>query len=110
MKKVVKREIIKWLDAGIAYPMGEPVQSIVKKGGVTVVANEKKELIPARTVTDWRICMDYRKLNKPTKMDHFPLQLTDQMLDMLASKEFSYFFDSYSAITKLHDGNFYMPL
>ncbi|KAL4341124.1 hypothetical protein GQ457_08G032790 [Hibiscus cannabinus] len=44
-----------------------------KKGGMTVVTNEAKELLPTRTVTGWRICMDYRKLNKATKNDHFPL-------------------------------------
>jgi hypothetical protein len=48
-----------------------PVQVVPKKGGMTVVKNDKNELIPQRTVTAWRMCIDYRKLNKATKKDHF---------------------------------------
>jgi hypothetical protein len=46
-----------------------------------VVKNEKTELIPQRTVTGWRMCIDYRKLNKTTKKDHFPLPFIDEMLE-----------------------------
>ncbi|KAJ9541848.1 hypothetical protein OSB04_028354 [Centaurea solstitialis] len=89
MKEVVKKEILKWLDAGIIYPIASstcvsPVQCVPKKGGVTVITNDKNELIPTRTVTGWRICMDYRRLNKATKKDHFPLPFIAQMLDRLA--------------------------
>ncbi|KAL4282046.1 hypothetical protein GQ457_03G016260 [Hibiscus cannabinus] len=86
MKDVVRKEILKWLDAGIIYPISDsewvsPVQCVPKKGGITVISNEKNELIPTRTVTGWRVCMDYRKLNKATRKDHFPLPFIDQMLD-----------------------------
>ncbi|KAK8684264.1 hypothetical protein V6N13_040294 [Hibiscus sabdariffa] len=86
MKKVVRKEIIKWLDAGVIYPISDSswvshVQCVPKKGGITVVTNDENELLPIRTVTGWRICMDYRKLNKATKNDHFPLPFIDQMLD-----------------------------
>jgi hypothetical protein len=37
-----------------------------------VVKNEKNKLIPQRTMTGWRMCIDYRKLNKATKKDHLP--------------------------------------
>ena len=55
MKEVVKKEILKWLDAGIIYPISDsswvsPVQCVPKKGDMTVVANEKNELIPTRTL------------------------------------------------------------
>ncbi|KAL5570702.1 hypothetical protein UlMin_020299 [Ulmus minor] len=55
MKEVVKKEIIKWLDAGIIYPISDsswvsPVQCVPKKGGMTVVENAKNELIPTRIV------------------------------------------------------------
>ncbi|KAL4351851.1 hypothetical protein GQ457_06G014510 [Hibiscus cannabinus] len=101
MKKVVMKEIIKWLDAGVIYPISDsswvsPVQCVPKKGGITVVTNDENELLPTRTVTGWRICMDYRKLNKATKKDHFPLPFIDQMLDRLAGKEFYCFLDGYS--------------
>ncbi|KAH9770018.1 hypothetical protein KPL71_012225 [Citrus sinensis] len=32
-----------------------PVQCVPKKGGITVMANEKNKLIPTRTVTGWRV-------------------------------------------------------
>ncbi|KAJ9561910.1 hypothetical protein OSB04_007070 [Centaurea solstitialis] len=106
MKEVVKKEILKWLDAGIIYPIAgsswvSPVQCVPKKGGVTVVENEKNELIPTRVVTGWRICMDYRKLNKATHKDHFPLPFIDQMLDRLASKEYYCFLDGYSGYNQI---------
>ncbi|XP_019236126.1 PREDICTED: uncharacterized protein LOC109216433 [Nicotiana attenuata] len=67
MKEVVKKEVIKLLDAGIIFPISDsnwvsPVQCVPKKGGMTVVENEKNELIPTRTVTGWRVCIDYRRL------------------------------------------------
>ncbi|XP_062118728.1 uncharacterized protein LOC133832394 [Humulus lupulus] len=45
MKEVVKKEIIKWLDAGIIYPISDsswvsPVPCVPKKGGITVVENK----------------------------------------------------------------------
>lgn len=106
MKEVVKKKIIKWLDAGIIYPISDsswvsPDQCVPKKGGMTVVENAKNELIPTRVVTCWRICMDYRKLNKNTRKDHFPLPFIDQMLDRLARREYYYFLDGYSGYNQI---------
>nr|GEV22504.1 reverse transcriptase domain-containing protein [Tanacetum cinerariifolium] len=57
---VIKKEVIKLLDAGMIYPISDsPWVSLIhympKKGGMTVVANENNELIPTRLVTDWRV-------------------------------------------------------
>ncbi|KAJ9543738.1 LOW QUALITY PROTEIN: hypothetical protein OSB04_023445 [Centaurea solstitialis] len=106
MKEVVKKEILKWLHAGIIYPISSsswvsPVQCVPKKGGTTVITNDKNELIPTRTITGWRICMDYRQLNLATKKDHFPLPFIDQMLDRLAGKEFFCFLDGYSGYNQI---------
>ena len=77
MREVVKKEVLKLLNAGIIYPVPHSewvslVQVVPKKGGMTVVENSKNELIPQRAVTGWRMCIDYRKLNKATKKDHSP--------------------------------------
>ncbi|XP_039022900.1 uncharacterized protein LOC120155410 [Hibiscus syriacus] len=45
---------------------------LLKKGGVTMVKNEDNEFLMMRTVTGWRIYVDYQKLNKGTKNDKFP--------------------------------------
>jgi len=100
MREVVKKEVIKSLHAGIIYllPHSEwvsPVQVMPKKGGMTVIMNEKNELILQRTVTGWRMCIDYSKLNKATRKDHFPLPFIDEMLDRLANHSFFCFLDGY---------------
>ncbi|GJR89041.1 reverse transcriptase domain-containing protein [Tanacetum coccineum] len=69
------------------------LEVVPKKGGMTVVKNEKDELIPQRTVTGWRVCIDYRKLNNATRKDHFPLPFIDQMLERLAGHEYYCFLD-----------------
>ncbi|KAJ9565113.1 hypothetical protein OSB04_001079 [Centaurea solstitialis] len=74
MKEVVKKEILKWLDAGIIFPIAG---------------------------SSWRICMDYRRLNKATQKDHFPLPFIDHMLDRLAGKEYYCFLDGYSGYNQI---------
>ncbi|XP_070002605.1 uncharacterized protein [Nicotiana sylvestris] len=106
IQELVKKEIIKWLDAGVVYPISDSswtssVQCVPKKGGMTMVTNDKNELIPTRTVTEWMVCMDYRKLNKITRKDHFPLPFLDQMLDRLADHAFYCFLDGYSGYNQI---------
>ena len=47
MKEVVRKEVLKWLNAGFIYaisysPWVSPVHVVPKKGGFTVIRNEKK--------------------------------------------------------------------
>ena len=106
MKEVVRKEVLKWLDTGVIYPISDsawvsPVQAVSKKGGTTVIRTENNILLPSRTVTGWRICIDYRKLNKATRKDHFPLPFLDQMLDRLAGHEYYCFLDGYSGYNQI---------
>ena len=98
MKEVVRKEVLKWLDTGVIYPIFDsswvsPVQVVPKKGGTTMIRTESNTLLPSRTITRWRICIDSRKLNKATRKDHFPLPFLDQMLDQLAGHEYYCFLD-----------------
>ena len=101
MKEVVRKEVLKWLNAGSIYaisdsPWVSPVHVVPKNGGFTMIRNEKNELILTRTVTRWRVCIDYRKLNTATRKEHYPLHFIDQMLNRLARHSHYYFLDGYS--------------
>ena len=98
--------MLKWLDTWVIYPISDsawvsPVQVVPKKGGTTVIKTENNILLPSRTVTGWRICIDYRKLNKATRKDHFPLPFLDQILDRLAGYQYYCFLDGYSGYNKI---------
>ena len=106
MKEVVRTEVLKWLDARVIYPISDSswvslVQVVHKKGGTTMVVNEKNELLPPRTVTGWRICIDYWRLNKVTRKDHFPLPFIDQTLDRLVGNEYFCFMYGYSGYNQI---------
>ncbi|KAJ6969900.1 hypothetical protein NC653_034455 [Populus alba x Populus x berolinensis] len=106
MKEVVKNEVIKLLDNGVIYPIFDskwvcPTQVVPKKSRVTVITNEKNELFPTRTITGWRMCIDYRKLNSMTIKDHFPLPLMDKILERVAGHEFYCFLDGYSGYNQI---------
>ena len=93
--------ILKLLNAGIIYAISDsswvsPVQVVPKKGRMTVAKNDNNEFIPTRTVTSWRVYMDYRKLNKAIRKDHFPLPFIDQMLDRLNRYSYYCFLGGYS--------------
>ena len=89
MKDVAKAEVIKPLDAEVIFPILDnsrvsPVQVVPKKGGMPVVTNGKSKPISTRTVTGWRVCIDYRKLNDAARKDHFLLPYVNQMMERLS--------------------------
>eukprot|EP00253_Pinus_taeda_P017782 PITA_17782 len=88
LKDIVREEVQKLLDAGFIYPISDservsPLVLVPKKNG------------------KWRICVDYRELNKATKKDHFPLPFIDQVLDGLAGKRFFSFLDGFSRYNQI---------
>jgi hypothetical protein len=112
MREVVKKEVLKLLNARVIYHVSDiewvsPVQVVLKKGGMTVIRNEKNELIPQRTDIGWRTCIDYQKLNKATRKDHFPLPFIDEMLERLANHSFFCYLDGYSSYHQIsiHPGD-----
>jgi hypothetical protein len=58
LSDVLKKEVQKLLEAGLIYPISDsnwviPIHVVPKKGGVTVVINEKGESVAKRTQTGW---------------------------------------------------------
>ena len=104
MKEVVRKEIIKLLEAGIIYPVADSqwvshVHCVPKKGGITVVP--KDELILQRIITGYRMVIDFLKLNKATKKDCYPLPFIDQMLERLSKHTHFCFLDGYSGFSQI---------
>jgi hypothetical protein len=98
MREVVKKEVLKLLNAGVIYPVSDsewasPAQVVPKKGGMMVISNEKNELIPQQTATGWWMCIYYQKLYKATRTDHFPLPFIDEMLEGLANHSYFYYLE-----------------
>jgi hypothetical protein len=74
--------------AGVGVEVGNVVE-VVDDAGVCI------------SVTGWRMCIDYRKLNKATKKDHFPLPFIDEMLERLANHAYFCFLDGYSGFMQI---------
>ena len=54
------------MQAGIIYPTSDsqwvsPIQVVPNKTVLTVIKNEKEEMIPTRVQNNWRVCIDYRR-------------------------------------------------
>ena len=101
MQEVVRVEVLKLFQAGIIYPISDstwvsPTQVVPMKSEVNTVRNEKREEMPTRLTTGWRVCIDYRRLNEVTRKDHFPLPFMDQLLERISNQRFYYFLDGYS--------------
>ena len=79
LKDIFNEELQILLDAGFIYPIfdSEWVSRLV--------------LVPKKN-GKWKICVDYRELNKATKKEHFPLPFIDQILDGPCGEEVIFFF------------------
>ena len=83
MKEIVKEELQKLLQVRFIYLISD-------SQWVSLLV-----LVPKKN-GKWRICVDYRELNKATLNDHFPLPFIDQVLDSLAGTKFFSFHDGFS--------------
>nr|GEV97779.1 DNA-directed DNA polymerase [Tanacetum cinerariifolium] len=106
MKEVVTKEVLKWLDAGINYPIlnskwVSPMQTMPKNAGIIVIETESAEKLTTRPVIRWRVCIDYRKLNNATSKDHFALPFIDQIVKKIFGQKFYCFLDGYSGCNQI---------
>lgn len=105
MSDVVKREVLKLLEAGIIYPISNskwvsPIHVVPKKGGVTVVKNDKGKAVAKCVEIGWRMCIDYRKM-KSIRKDYLPFPFIDQMLECLARHSHLCYLDGYSGFFQI---------
>ena len=73
LRDVVKEELQKLLSANFIYLISD-------SQWVSLLV-----IIPKKNVK-WRVCVDYRELNKATQKDHFPLPFIDEVLDTISGK------------------------
>ena len=83
LQDIVREVLQKLLRVNFIYPISDsqwvsPLVIVPKKNG------------------KWRICVDYRQLNKATLKGYFPLPFIDQVLDTLAGKSSFSFLDGFS--------------
>ena len=88
IRDIVKEDIQKLLEEGFIYPISDsewvsPLVIVPKKNG------------------KWRVCVDYKELDKATQKDHFPLPFIDQVLDTLSGKKFFSFLDGFSGYNQI---------
>ena len=88
LKDIVKDELHKLLNANFIYPISDskwlsPLVIVTKK-------NRK-----------WRVCVDFRELNRATLRDYFPLPFISQVLDTLTRKQYLSFLDGYSGYNQI---------
>jgi hypothetical protein len=88
LREILKEELQKLLNVGFIYPISDsewvsPLVIVPKK-------NRK-----------WRLCVDYRALNKTTQKDHFLLPFIDQVLDSLLGKKLFSFLDGFSGYNQI---------
>ena len=88
LKDIVKDELQKLLNANFIYPISNskwvsPLVIVPKKNG------------------KWRVCVDFRELNRATLRDYFPLPFIDQVLDTLSRKQYFSFLDGYSGYDQI---------
>lgn len=68
---------------------------------MVIITNENNKLIPTRTVTSWRVCIDYGRLDKATRNYHFQLPFMDQMLKSLVGQALYYFLYGYVSYNQM---------
>ena len=88
LREIVKEELQKLLNVNFSDPISHsqwvsPLVIVLKKNG------------------KWRVCIDYRELNKSTLKYHFPLPFIDQVLDTLAGKKYFSFLDGISGYNQI---------
>jgi hypothetical protein len=88
LREILKEELQKLLNTGFIYPISD-------NEWVSLLV-----IVPKKN-GKWRVCVDYRALNKATQKDRFPLPFIDHVLDSLSGKNFFSFLDGFSGYNQI---------
>lgn len=115
-KEVIAHELnfdpgIKWI-AQKRRPVGEEkILAIRHEEGKLVYANFVKDIrfqtwvanpvLVKKSNTKWRLCVDFRDLNKVCPKDSYPLPRIDQLVDATSRHELLSFMDTYSGYNQI---------
>ena len=88
LREIVEEELQKLFNVNFIYPILDiqwlsPLVIVPKNNG------------------KWRVCIDYRELNKATLKDNFPLPFIDQVLDTLVGNKYFSFSDGFSGYNQI---------
>jgi hypothetical protein len=106
MRDDIRKEVIRLLDAGAICPMSyskwvSPTHCVPKQGSLIIIQNNKDEVIHFRTITGYKMCIDFMKLNKDTIKTHKPLPFIERILERLTNNCYFCFLDGYSRYSQI---------
>lgn len=93
---IIQQQIQEWLDQGIIVPSKSPWSS-----PVVLVSKKKLNDQDPDEKPRFRLCVDYRKLNKVTKTDAFPLPMIQDALDQVGPSQWFSIIDLKSAFLQV---------
>ena len=93
-REVIKKDIEKTLKDNIIEPSSSPMSSLV------IIVPKRND---AAGNKQWRLCIDYRKLNSQTINDSFPLPNIADILDQLGNSQYFSCFDLASGYHQVLD-------
>ena len=82
----------------------EEIQEILEEGFICLISDSQwvspLVIVPKKN-GKWRVCVDYRELNKETQKYHFPLPFINKVLETLSGKKFFSFLDGFSGYNQI---------
>jgi hypothetical protein len=91
---------------GAIYPICDskwviPNHCVPKQGSLIIIRNDEDEVIPFKTITGYKMCIDFRKLNNDTIKNHKPLPFIERILERLTNNSYFYLLDDYSSYSQI---------